>query len=124
MHLLAAQARFTRQSHSSSPVSQAHQLSSTARYHIGRFLRQPSDYESAELLAFKIRLSADHCAHLDKILHKIYPDGAELERVLLRLDNLVYLYTTLSSPTIASSTSTLQLHSIKQEIFQLLGFKE
>jgi hypothetical protein len=121
MHLLAVQSRYSQPPHSE---LNGGSLSPTARDQICKLLRHSNASESANRLAFKTRLSADQCTHLDKILHKIYPDQAALQQNLLRLDHLVYLHTKLQSKTFLSPGSSIQLHQIEQEIFQLLGFRE
>ncbi|MDX2229754.1 MAG: hypothetical protein NW220_08955 [Leptolyngbyaceae cyanobacterium bins.349] len=99
------------------------QLSPTTRYHICKLLRQTLDCESASLLAFKAQLAANNCAQLNTALQDTYPDPSEWFRVMLQLDNLVYLYTTLHPEMTSGLDHTAQLAGIRQQIYQLLGFR-
>lgn len=99
-----------------------YQLSPSTRYYICKLLRQPVSCESPELLAFRVKLSEDNCAQLNERLSELYADEAELTKVILRLENLIYFSQSISTQFSLYPEYVKQLNSIKLEVFHLLGF--
>jgi hypothetical protein len=124
MHSLTTRSPSIRAANSPQPAFYMPQFTPATRYYICRLLRQTADYESANLIAFKARLSVDHCVQLTEILHQTYPHPAELSEVIIKLDNLIYLYTTLNPEISLHPEHPKKLIQIERQIYQLLGFNE
>jgi hypothetical protein len=75
-----------------------------------------------ELLEFRLKLTENNCAGLDQRILELYPDKAELTKVILRLENLVYFNQLLNTPFSIHSGSVNSDINIRHEIFHLLGF--
>lgn len=113
-----------RQFHQTLPTSPKFSLSPVTRNYICRLLRQVDKTESAQLMEFTTRLSADSCAGLNERLSQLYSDESELNLAILQIDNLVYLHKELVSQASLYAGYREKLIQIRQQIFQLLGFRE
>lgn len=107
-----------------SATTKSYYLSPITRYSLSKLLRQIANGELPEFLKLKNSLSIERCDFLNEILQQRFSNDLELAQVIPQLENLVYLYTTLSTGASRYIDLTTQQTQVVQEILQLLGFTE